>query len=60
MVAILVVAAPRKARRHRTWTTAPESRYMAGWAGAIGWLQPLAGTCRVQDGARQTGAKPLA
>lgn len=39
MTAILVVAAPRKALRHGTWTTAPESRYTAGWYGAIGWLQ---------------------
>jgi hypothetical protein len=39
MTAMLVVAAPRKALRHGTWTTAPESRYTAGWYGAIGWLQ---------------------
>jgi hypothetical protein len=39
MIAILVVAAPRKALRHGTWTTAPESRYTVGWYGSIGWLQ---------------------
>lgn len=39
MTAILVVAAPRKALRHGTWTTAPESRYTVGWYDAIGWLQ---------------------
>jgi len=39
MTATLVVAAPRKALRHGTWTTAPESRYTVGWYGAIGWLQ---------------------
>jgi len=39
MTATLVVAAPRKALRHGTWTTAPESRYTVGWYGAIGWPQ---------------------
>jgi hypothetical protein len=36
MTAMLVVAEPRKVLRHRTWTTAPESRYTARWYGAIG------------------------
>jgi len=30
MIAILVVAASRKALRHGAWTTAPESRYTVG------------------------------
>lgn len=39
MTAMLVVAAPRKARRHGAWTTAPESRYTVRWYDVIGRLQ---------------------